>query len=203
MFPTMKKILPLLFLALMGSSFAQTAESTPSDQPTAEIVRLREGLTASFKKGDVEKLLSYLDPNVVVMWQNGEICRGREEVRAFYNRMMTGDNRVVREITSEPEVLGRLVYGDWAVSWGNLHDHFVLKNGSDLPFNSGFTATIAKRGDIWLVTAFHASVNAFDNPVTKLSIRKTTTYVAMAAGGAGVLVGVAAALLIRRKKSMA
>lgn len=199
----MKKILPLLFLALMGSSFAQTMGSAPSDKPTAEIIRLREGLTESFKKGEVEKLLTYLDPNVVVMWQNGEVCRGRDEVRAFYNRMMTGDNRVVREITSEPEVLGRHVYGDWAVSWGNLHDHFVLKDGSDLPFNSVFTATIAKRGDVWLVTAFHASVNAFDNPVIKLSIRKTATYVAIAAGAVGLLVGVAAALLIRRRKYMA
>ena len=32
-------------------------------------------------------------------------------------------------------------------AWGNLSDHFVLTNGSDLPFNSVFTATIAKRGD--------------------------------------------------------
>lgn len=199
----MKKLLPFLFLALLGTSMAQTPESVPSDKPTAEIIKLREGLTESFKKGELEKLLSYLDPNVVVTWQNGEVCRGKEEVRAFYNRMMTGDNRVVREITSEPEVLGRHVYEDWAESWGNLHDHFVLMSGQDLPFNSVFTATIAKRGDKWLVTSFHASVNAFDNPVMKLGIRKTATYVAIGGIAVGLLVGFAAALLLRRRRTMA
>ncbi|MGH8046327.1 MAG: YybH family protein [Chthoniobacterales bacterium] len=195
----MKKLISCLFLILIANGFSQTPANPPSDQSTAEITKLRNGLTESFKSGDIDRLLTYLDPNVVVTWQNGEVCRGREEVKAFYDRMMTGDKRVVREITSTPEVIGRHVYGDWAVSWGNLHEHFVLTDGSDLPFNSVFTATIAKRGDNWLVTAFHASVNAFDNPVLKLGIRKTTLYVGLAAGAAGLIVGLAAALLLRRR----
>ncbi len=195
----MKKLFLCLFVLLTANGFSQSPASPPTDQPTAEISKLREGLSASFKSGDVDKLLSYLDPNVVVTWQNGEVCRGKDEVKAFYDRMMSGDKRVVREITSEPEVLGRHVYGDWAVSWGNLHDHFVLMDGSDLPFNSNFTATIAKRGDTWLVTAFHASVNAFDNPVLKLGMRKTSIYVGLAAGAVGLLLGIALAGLLRRK----
>ena len=166
-----------------------------------EITKLREGMSESFKSGNIDKLLSYLDPNVVVTWQNGEVSKGRDEVRAYYNRMMSGDKKIVREITSAPEVVGRHVYGDWAVSWGNLHDHFVLMDGSDLPFNSNFTATIAKRGDVWLVTAFHASVNAFDNPVLKLGIRKTSIFVGLAAGAVGLLLGIALAGLLRRKHS--
>ena len=132
-------------------------------------------------------------------WQNGEVCRGREEVRAFYHRMMSGDKRIVREITSAPEVIGRHVYGDWTVSWGNLHEHSVLMDGSDLPLNSVFTATLAKRGDNWVVTAFHASVNVFDNPVLKLGIRKTSLYVGLAAIVIGLIGGFAVAQLFRRK----
>lgn len=194
------KLLPLLLItATMCTAAAQTPQ--PADQATAEITRLREGLVESFKKGDVEKLLSYVDPDVVVTWQNAEVCRGREGVRAFYDRVMTGENRLVREIKSDPVVLGRHVSDDWAVSWGNLNEHFVLTDGADLPLNSVFTATIARKGDRWFVTAFHASTSVFDNPVLKTAIRKTTTYVAIAAGAAGVLVGLAAGVLIRRKKS--
>ncbi len=137
----------------------------------------------------------------MVTWQNGEVCQGPQAVRAFYDRMMTGDKRVVREIKSEPEVLGRHVYDNWAVSWGNLHDHFILTDGSDLPFNSVFTATIAKRGDRWLVTSFHASVSVFDNPVLALATRKSALWLGLGGAAAGLLLGFAGARLVARKKA--
>ncbi len=140
----MRKLIVCLFLALAVPVMAQAPPTT--DEATASITQLREGLITSFNKGDIDGLLSYLDPNVVVTWQNGEVCRGPGEVRAFYQRMMSGDNRVVREMKCEPEVVGRHIYGDWAVSWGNLHDHFVLNDGSDLPFNSCFYGNDCEAG---------------------------------------------------------
>lgn len=178
-----------LFLAAVAASSSFSQSATPNDEAAAAIKALRDGLVSSFTKGDVDGLLQYLDPDVVVTWQNGELCRGREEVRAFHNRMMTGEKKVVREIKSAPEVLGRQVHGDWAVSWGNLHDHFVLTDGSDLPFNSVFTATIAKHGDRWLVTAFHVSANVFDNPVLALAVRKTALWGGIGTGAVGLFLG--------------
>ena len=199
----MKQLIIWILLALAVPGFCQSPSAANTDEAAAAIARLREGLVTSFTKGDIDGLLAFLDPDVVVTWQNGEICRGPDAVRAFYARTMTGDKRVVREIKSEPEVLGRHVYGDWAVSWGNLHDHFVLADGSDLPFNSVFTATIAKRGDRWLVTAFHTSVNVFDNPVLTLATRKTALWVGLSGGAAGLLLGVVGARLLGRKKDAA
>jgi ketosteroid isomerase-like protein len=190
----MKTWLVLLFAFSTATGFAQPA-SAPDDVSTA-IDTLRDGLVSSFTKGDIDGLLQHLDADVVVTWQNGELCRGREEVRAFHNRMMTGEKRIVREIKSAPEVLGRQVHGDWAVSWGNLHDHFLLTDGSDLPFDSVFTATIAKRGDRWLVTAFHTSINAFENPILALAVRKTALWAGIVMGVAGLLIG----FFIGRKK---
>jgi hypothetical protein len=63
-----------------------------------------------------------------------------------------------------------------------------------LPLNSHFTATIARRGDRWLVTAFHVSVNAFDNPVMVLAVKK----VSMLTGGVGLLVGILAGVILTR-----
>ena len=190
----MKILIALLFAFLPCISFAQPAAAP--DEAAVAINKLREGLVSTFTKGDIEGLLQHLDADVVVTWQNGEVCRGRESVRAFYHRMMTGEKRVVREIKSAPEVLGRQVNGDWAVSWGNLHDHFVLNDGTDLPFNSVFTATVAQRGGRWLVTAFHTSVNAFENPVLSLAARKTALWVGLGAGLVGLVIG----FFIGRKK---
>src|SRR6185436_4930317 len=92
---------------------------------------------------------------------------------------------VVSKITADPKVLGRHVQGDWAISWGNLNDHFILTDGRELPLNSHFTATIAKRGDHWLVSAFHVSVNAFENPIMALAIKK----ISVIAGIGGLIIG--------------
>ena len=74
----------------------------------------------------------------------------------------------------------------------------MLNDGSDLPFNSVFTATVAKRGDRWLVIAFHTSVSAFDNPVVKLTARKTALWVGIGGAAAGLLLGFMVASLRRR-----
>ena len=183
----MNKLVLGLFLLLAIPLRAQTPPG--NDEATAAITQLREGLITSFQKGDVDGLLRYVDPEVVVTWQNGEVCHGPEEVRAFYHRMMSGDNRVVRDLKSNPEVLGRRVYGDWAVSWGNLHDHFVLNDGSDLSFNSVFTATVAKRGDHWLVIAFHTSVSAFENPVLALAQKRVGLWAGVGGAALGLVLG--------------
>ncbi len=191
----MKTLIAVIVAALTGIGFSQ---QPAADEAAAGIDKLREGLVGSFTKGDIDGLLHYLDEDVVVTWQNGELCRGREAVRAFYNRMMLGDERIVREIKSAPKIIGRKLSGDWAVSWGNLHDHFVLNDGSDLPFNSVFTATTAKHGDRWLVTAFHVSANVFENPVLSLATRKVALWVGVAGAVLGIVIGV---VIARRRRS--
>jgi hypothetical protein len=70
----------------------------------------------------------------------------------------------------------------------------VLADGRELAFNSHFTATIAKRGDRWLVAAFHVSINAFDSPITALAVKKVSLYV----GLGGVIVGILGGMLVAR-----
>jgi ketosteroid isomerase-like protein len=194
----MKNILMRLLVLALGSSaaFAQT-NSTPTEAEQA-ITHLREGLVDSFNKGDIDRLLTYLDTNAVVTWQNGEVCEGTAAVKGYYDRMMKGDHAVVSKVSAEPKVLGRHVQGDWAVSWGDLNDNFVLSDGRQLPLNSHFTATIARRGDKWLVSSFHASVNAFENPITAIAVKKISLIGGIGGLIVGVIVGVVATGLLRR-----
>jgi ketosteroid isomerase-like protein len=198
----MKKYLFIL-LALMSVSLsapAQVAASTNSEVEQ-EITQLREGLIDSFNHGDIDRLITFLDTNAVITWQNGEVCEGPAAVKAYYERMMKGDHPVVSKVTSDPKVIGRHIQGDWAVSWGDLNDHFVLTDGRELPLNSHFTATIAKRGDRWLVSSFHVSVNAFDNPIMVLAAKKIAIVAGIAGLVVGCMVGFVLVSLLRRSKS--
>jgi ketosteroid isomerase-like protein len=200
----MKQLLIPLLLTLAVTTFGQTQPAPPAPaslDAEEAITRLREGLIDSFNKGDVEHLLTYLDTNVVVTWQNGEVCRGPAAVRAYYDKMMQGEHRIVREAKSNPEVLGRQVYGDWALSWGNLHDTIVLMDGTELPFNTLFTATTVKRGDRWQVLGFHASVNVFKNPVLSLAVHKTAYWAGGIGAAVGLFAGIILTMLFRRRRN--
>ena len=182
----MKYFLAQLFAALF---IAITVHSQPATSPDADAAKaigeLRDGLVGSFNSGDIDRLLTFLDTNAVVTWQNGEVCEGPSAVKAYYERMMKGDKPIVSKVTADPKILGRHVQGEWAVSWGNLNDLFVLTDGRELALDSRFTATLVRRGDHWRVSAFHVSVNAFENSVMTLAIKK----VSLLTGGAGALAG--------------
>ena len=188
----MLTMLPLtrssLIAQTMQAPSTRPAAVTTAD-PTQAIAQMREELIDAFNKGDLDRLLSHLDPDVVITWQNGEVCRGPDAVRAYYNKMMTGPEKRVDKVSADPKVDDRHVYGDWAVSWGRMNDHFVLTDGSNLDMNSRFTATIAKRGDVWKVSSFHVSVNAFANPIMKTVAKKAGGVGAMIGGLLGLIVG--------------
>jgi hypothetical protein len=198
------KLWMTVFLVVLAhaAASAQTNGVPATVDPTEAITRLRDGLIDSFNKGDMDRLLTHLDTNVVVTWQNAEVSQGREGVREYYNRMMRGERPVVREVSAKPEVLGRHIYGDWAVSWGKMNDLFRLTDGSDFALDSRFTATIARRGEVWQVTAFHASVNAFENPVLTTAMKKVGRTVGWVATAAGVLLGVVLTKVFTRKRNV-
>ena len=175
------------------------ATGVATDDPTQAITLLRQELIDSFNKADLDRLLSHLDPDVVITWQNAEVCRGPEAVRAYYEKMMKGPDRRVEKVSADPKVDDRHVYGDWAVSWGSMNDHFVLTDGSELSMNSRFTATIAKRGDVWKVSSFHVSVNAFDNPILSYAAKKAGTWALMLGGLVGLLLGVLIGVIVKKR----
>lgn len=196
----MKKNLLILVTLVIVLAAPQLVSAATDPEVEQGITKLREGLIDSFNHGDIDRLLTFLDTNAVVTWQNGEVCEGTAAVKAYYDRMMKGDHPVVVKVTSDPKVLGRHIQGDWCVSWGDLNDHFTLSDGRDLPLNSHFTATIAKRGDHWMVAAFHVSVNAFDNPITVLAVKKVSLITGIAGLIAGILLTAVGFRMVRGSK---
>jgi uncharacterized protein (TIGR02246 family) len=184
-----------------AAATTQPAAGVTTPDPTQAIGQMREQMVDAFNKGDLDRLLSHLDPDVVVTWQNGEVCRGPEAVRAYYNKMMTGPDKRVEKVSADPKVDDRHVYGDWAVSWGRMNDHFVLTDGSQLAMDSRFTATIAKRGDVWKVASFHASVNAFDNPILGMAARKAGSWALMVGILAGIVIGLVVGIMMGRRRA--
>lgn len=198
----MNKILGMIGLALVlfvpCSSHGQVVP--PENPAHQELRQMRDGLMTAMNKGDVEGTLKYLETNVVITWQNAEVSRGHDGVRAYYNRVMTGPNKIVQSFSCSinPDEL-TMLYGDnMGICYGSSEEHYQLTDGRELDIKGRWTATLVKENGQWLVASLHCSTNLFDNAV--LTLAKKAAWIAGAiCFGLGILISVLLGLLRRRR----
>lgn len=181
----------------MATPLCSPAATTPEDPAHNELRAVRDELLDAINKGDIERQLTYLQTNVVMTALNTEVSRGREGVRAYFNKMTTGPKRVVESFSAEVNVdeLTILYGGDTGIAFGSAVQHYKLTNGVKLDAKTRWTATFVKEDGRWLIASLHASANLFDNPL--LTMTKRTAYWA---GGGGLVAGLLIGILLARKR---
>lgn len=174
-------------LACLNFVFAQVQVEDPAH---AELRQLRDGLLAAMNKGDLEGTLSFLHTNCVITWHNAEVSRGHQGVRDYYNRVMTGPNRIVDSFHCDLKVdeLTSLYGTNTGVCFGSSDEQFKLANGRNLNVKGRWTATLIKENNHWLVASLHVSTNLFDNVMLDLA-KKATGVACVVCFVAGVLIG--------------
>jgi ketosteroid isomerase-like protein len=197
----MKKLIAALaLLSLAALPVSSQAPPARDEAVHNELRALRDGLVDAMNKGDIERQLTYLHPNIVVTALNGEVSRGRDGVRAYFLKMTTGPNRVVESFHCDVMVdeLTILYGADTGISFGSAVQSYKLTDGLKLDAKTRWTATLVKDHDHWLVASLHASANLFDNPL--LAMAKRTAYWA---GGVCLVLGLIVGFAIGRRRKEA
>lgn len=181
------------------------APATGRDEaPLEEIAAVRNGILEAMNKGDLDGVMRFLHPEIVVTWANAEVSHGPAGVRAYYDKMMTGSNRIVASLKINPTIEGRKMYGpNTLISYGSLGDEYKLTDGSDFTMNARFSSLMVKEDGRWLIKGFHSSGNLFDNPVMWIAVKRTAMWVGIIAGAAGALVGFILARLMKSRANRA
>lgn len=180
---------------------AVLAPATPDQAAQArvhdELRALRDELAGAVNRNDLPAILRCLHPNVVVTWQNAEVSRGREGVRQYYERMLTGPGKVVESFAVQPTVdeLTVLHGDDTGVAFGRSLDHFVLAGGLDFTLDGRWSATLVRHEGRWVVASFHASTNLFDNVLLRIEQRLKWWL-----GAIGLLLGLILGVLWGRRR---
>ena len=186
---------PYRFLLALFCAWSVSG-AVPEDAAPQELRAVREKLLAAMNHGDLEGGLLYLHPKVVVTWQGAEVSRGREEVRAYLTRTLSGPSKTVEKFTAEVKVddSSLLDGGTTATAFGSAMEHFTTAGarGFDLP--ARWTATLVKEDEKWLVASLHTSGNLFDNPMLT-RIRDVVPWV----GGGSFALGMVFGWLISRR----
>lgn len=202
-----------LIAVLVAISAARGQATQPSgnaptiDTTLTDLTHLRDALNDAYNRGDVERMLSYLHPDVLIIFPDARVLNGREALRAYYQKMLTGPSPVVSKYTADPIVDGRQFRGDVDLSWGRMNDHYVLTNGMEFSLNSRFTVTVVKSPEGppdtggWMIRSFHSSTDAFDNPILRIAAKRAMTYAGIGGLAIGIVAGALATRFLRHRRT--
>ncbi len=143
---------------------------------------------------DIDSATSLMHSDVIVTWQNAEVSKGQEQVRAYHARMIKGATPIVKGYSVKANLGGPAVfYGDSAIAWGTTVETYELTDGLKFTLNANWSTTIVKKDGEWKIAALHFSTNLFDNPLLKNAER-----LVWVAGLLGLIAGLLAAWLLSR-----
>ena len=189
--------LPLMLLATV---VLPAAAQTPEEEALHNELRaLKERLTDALNRNDIDAALLETAPNVVFTAMNNDVAHGHDELKAYFERMMKGDSRIVDElkVSFEPDQLSTIYGGTNAIAVGSSKAHFKLAQGLEFDVDGRWTADLVKEGDKWQLSAIHYSVNMFDNPLLN-NAKNLAWMVGAGAALVGLIVGFFIGRLRRR-----
>jgi uncharacterized protein (TIGR02246 family) len=182
---------PRRILVLFAGLFALSNAPAAEDPAHQELRDLRTSIINAIVKGDIDTVLNHVHPDVVVTWQNSEVCRGRQGLKDFFEK--TGrESFKGYKLPPTPDELTILHGGDTGISFGETIAGYKLL-GKDYEMKSRWTATVVKVDGRWQLAAYHISMNVLDNPLLN-----TAKSALSAAAGIALLLGLALGVLLGR-----
>jgi ketosteroid isomerase-like protein len=172
-------------------TFAQ--DQLVEDPAHNELRALRAHIVEAISQGDFDATLAHVHTNVVVTWQNNEVCRGHDGLRAFFDRLGRDAFREYK-VPPTPDELTILYGDDTGVSFGRVVAAYRIL-GKELDLESRWTATLVKEDDRWQLAGYHISMNVLDNPILNAATR--SLYLV---GGVALLLGLIVGVLIGRRR---
>ena len=188
----------LVVLALLGPASALAADNDPYAADRQALIRIFREIEASINAQDVDRMVAQMAPEATVTWLNGEVSRGHAEIRAYYQRMVKGEQRILDRYLTTAKIGASAHFfghGEVAVADGTMVDEFFPVARGPFTLNSNWTSTSAKIDGQWKVVSMHLSSNVFTNSL----IAEAKEAIWWAAGGTG-LAGLVLGWLIGRMR---
>lgn len=166
---------------------------------------LRQHMEDAMNAQDIDSLLDGVASDVVFSTMNGDVVRGRDAIRSYFEKMMKGPEARVKSAKTHFEVdeLTILYSGTedpedakFGVAYGHSDDEYTLADNTVIKVQPRWSAALVRDEESWKVANFHYSVNMFDNPV----LSKLKGTLAMV-GGAGLLLGLVIGYFVGRRRA--
>lgn len=213
----MKHLILCCILLLSTGLSAQEASPTPTPAETPasaekpenpahnELRLMKNHMEDAMNARDIDSILEGVADEVVFSTMNGDVIRGKSEIKKYFEQMMTGPEAKVKEVKTKFTVdkLTILYSGNdnpddasFGIAYGHSDDEYTLADGTQFQVQPRWSAAMVRDGVSWKIANFHYSVNMFDNPVVS-KVKSTLVLV----GAGALLLGLVLGFLLGRRKS--
>jgi uncharacterized protein (TIGR02246 family) len=184
----------LLCLTSCGPVLAQ--EEAPVHK---ELRGVKDQCVAALNKGDLDALTALADEEIVFTAMDSRLAHGKKELRAYFDEMLHGKDKVVDKYTLEVNVdrLTTMHGSDTGVATGTSVGHYKLTDGREFEITNRWSGTLVRKNGKWLVASFHSSANVFDNPILG-EVKHKSTLMAVAAGVLALVIGLVVGRLTKK-----
>ena len=164
----------------------------PHAEDRAQLRAMLAEFEAAINAQSIDRMVAAMDDNVTVIWLNAEVSRGKDEVRAYYGRMVGHEKAILSKYLTKASLgAPAKFYGDIAIADGSAMDEFYPIARGFFRLDSRWSTTVIKNAGQWKIVALHLSSNVFNNPL----LDEVQTNI-VKAGIAGLLIGLALMWLI-------
>lgn len=189
----MRAILSAMVLLIGGAvSSASAADADDAHQADRQaLVKVFREIEAGINDQNVDRMVAQMHPQATVTWLNGEISRGHDEIKAYYHRMVKGDQRYIDKYLTEAKVGAPARFygnGEVAVADGSMEDEFFPVSRASFKLTSRWTSTSVKIDGEWKVVSMHLSSNVFTNSLIA-EAKDMIVHAGIGAALGGILVG--------------
>jgi hypothetical protein len=133
---------------------------------------------------------------------NQDLVTTPAELKGYIDKQFSGPGALLKDVRIEPEPDIPTVFfeGRFGINRGGSTDTYTLKDGRVFVLKTRWTGTAIKQDGKWKVLNAHIGLNIIDNPILDAMNQMKWIWAAIAAA-AGLVVGVAGTILLRRKKA--
>lgn len=182
--------LPMILFLFLAMSLVIDAQD-PRAEDRKALLKILDEVQAGINTQNVEGILKQMDPGATVTWWNGEVSHGEKEIRAYYQKMMKDEGRILDRMTVNAKLDGHARFlgdGSIAIADGSSEDEFFPKIRGPFKLNSRWSSTVAKIDGQWKIVNMHLSANVFTNSLIAEALR-SALYVGVGALLVGALLG--------------
>ena len=138
----------------------------PHAEDRAQLRAMLAEFEAAINAQSIDRMVAAMDDNVTVIWLNAEVSRGKDEVRAYYGRMVGHEKAILSKYLTKASLgAPAKFYGDIAIADGSAMDEFYPIARGFFRLDSRWSTTVIKNAGQWKIVALHLSSNVFNNPL--------------------------------------
>lgn len=193
-----------IFAAMLFANlpFVHAADALPDEATLhAELRAWVPIYEKAISSGDLSPLEPLFDVGTSGVVVNNQTFKSFDELKAIYAKFYADFPGVVYKVTLNPEP--SQLFGDLAVAHGTCDEYVKTAAGTEFTYTSTWTAVLRRVDGKWKLVRSQVTMDPFQNSIVQYFVKQAEMGYGLGGLAIGVIGGLLAGFLLKRKSARA